>query len=93
MTQINISLPNDLIGRVRRHAEKNGKTFSGMVRVGLEKQLDKDSKLTEITNTSDIVNKAKESCPNCASPLRKAITNFEGIDTITKSCDACLWSE
>ena len=39
MTQINISLPDDLIEQVKSHARDNGKTFSGMVRIGLKKQL------------------------------------------------------
>lgn len=42
MTQITISLPQDLIITGKIHAKNTGKTFSGIIRVGLEKELLED---------------------------------------------------
>jgi len=40
MTQINISLPEKLITEAKNHAKSNGQTFSGMIRVGIIRQLE-----------------------------------------------------
>lgn len=37
--QITITVPNDLMNRARVHCRKTGKTFSGLVRVAIEKEM------------------------------------------------------
>lgn len=44
MVQITITLPEELIIKGKEHAKLTGKTFSGMVRVGLQKELEKELK-------------------------------------------------
>ena len=44
MVQITISLPSEIIERTRKHAYSKGATFSGIVRISLEKELGIDKK-------------------------------------------------
>jgi len=36
-----IYLPDELVTKVRNHCQNTGKTISGMIRIGLQKQLER----------------------------------------------------